>query len=64
VSRVLILAAVLVLAACGGGGETSASPTQPSDSGRTIEGETLDGSRLGLSEFRGKPLVVNVWSSW
>lgn len=30
---------------------------------RTV-GLTLDDKRLALSELRGKPVVVNVWSSW
>ena len=29
-----------------------------------VEGPTLDGKRLNLASFRGRPLVVNVWSSW
>ena len=37
------------------------------DNGRRaprVEGPTLDGKRLNLASFRGRPLVVNVWSSW
>lgn len=29
-----------------------------------VEGPALDGKRLNLASFRGRPLVVNVWSSW
>jgi hypothetical protein len=29
-----------------------------------IEGTTLDGERISLADFRGKPVFVNVWSSW
>ena len=29
-----------------------------------IAGVTLDGKRLALADLRGKPVVVNVWSSW
>ena len=62
---VLILVAVLALAACGGSDEASAPPPMSSAApAREIAGETLDGSRLSLTEFRGKPVVVNVWSSW
>ena len=27
-------------------------------------GQTLDGRRLDLASFRGRPLVLNFWSSW
>jgi hypothetical protein len=29
-----------------------------------ISGTTLDGKRLSLAALRGKPVLVNVWSSW
>jgi hypothetical protein len=60
---VLILGTVLVLAACGS--DTTAPPPQtPARSAPEISGTTLDGEKLSLSSFRGKPVVVNVWSSW
>ena len=34
------------------------APRQP------IAGVTLDGKRLSLADLRGKPVVINVWSSW
>lgn len=27
-------------------------------------GITLDGKRLSLADLRGRPVLVNVWSSW
>jgi hypothetical protein len=30
----------------------------------SISGTTLDGNRLALADLRGKPVVINVWSSW
>ena len=29
-----------------------------------VEGPTLDGKRINLASYRGRPLIVNVWSSW
>jgi hypothetical protein len=29
-----------------------------------IAGTTLEGKRLSLADLRGKPVVINVWSSW
>lgn len=29
-----------------------------------ISGVTLDGKRLSLASLRGKPVILNVWSSW
>lgn len=29
-----------------------------------ISGTTIDGKRLTLTSLRGKPVLVNVWSSW
>lgn len=74
----LLLACVAGLALAGCGGSTDeASPTstqmsttetQPAASPRekapSIAGETLDGAPIALADFRGKPVLVNVWSSW
>jgi hypothetical protein len=29
-----------------------------------ISGVTLQGKRVALSDFRGRPVFINVWSSW
>jgi hypothetical protein len=29
-----------------------------------IAGTTLEGKPLSLRSFRGKPVLINVWSSW
>jgi hypothetical protein len=30
----------------------------------TIEGMTLEGNKVSLSDYRGRPLFVNVWAAW
>jgi hypothetical protein len=71
---------VLVLvasSACGGSSDETASPTAPPTTvttdtapaaGReqapTTVGESLQGEALALGDFRGRPVLVNVWSSW
>jgi cytochrome c biogenesis protein CcmG, thiol:disulfide interchange protein DsbE len=63
--RVVWLFGVLVvLAGCGGGGETAAPPTTAARVAPAVAGRTLDGASLSLASLRGKPVVVNVWSSW
>ncbi|HEU5206215.1 MAG TPA: hypothetical protein VFT94_01280 [Gaiellaceae bacterium] len=58
-------------AACGSGSgaETTAAPPPPSERSTAtrvpaIAGRSLDGARLALTDFRGRPVLVNVWSSW
>jgi cytochrome c biogenesis protein CcmG/thiol:disulfide interchange protein DsbE len=61
------LLAVLAVAGCGGG-ETAAEPPPPaptaSADGSPVTGTTLDGETVSLADFRGRPVLVNVWSSW
>jgi hypothetical protein len=60
---------------CGAGPDdeaTVATPTvseaEPSDLGRApapaIEGVSLEGDPISLADFRGRPVLINVWSSW
>jgi RTX calcium-binding nonapeptide repeat (4 copies) len=43
--------------------QTSCEP-EPPRIAPAIEGTTLDGERITLASFRGRPVFVNVWSSW
>jgi ABC-type glycerol-3-phosphate transport system substrate-binding protein len=62
---VALLALTVVAAACGGANEPeSASSVGTTTAESAIAGETLDGDRVSLEDFRGKPVFVNVWSSW
>lgn len=68
----LCVAAVLALAGCGAGEPTSAPPEQApaqtttlaAGDGPDISGAGLDNEALSATAYRGKPLFVNVWSSW
>jgi hypothetical protein len=63
-------------AACGAGRDedaTVATPTvgeaaAPSEPGRvaapSLAGVSLEGDSISLDEFRGRPVLINVWSSW
>jgi len=61
------LLVVLAVAGCGGGEAASpaadSAPAAPSE-GSPVTGTTLDGETVSLADFRGKPVLVNVWSSW
>ena len=68
VRRLALLAlAALVLAGCGSGdegapGEAATHAAAGADEATT--GTGLDGEPISFAEFRGRPLLVNVWSSW
>ena len=51
-----LCALLLAVAATPAGAATRPAPP--------IAGTTLDGKRLALGDLRGKPVVINVWSSW
>jgi hypothetical protein len=70
------LLVLAVAAGCGGSTEQTAPPqattetTEPPAAASTRErapalsGESLDGETIALGDFRGRPLLINVWSSW
>lgn len=52
------LAVVLALALTASAGSAT-RPKAPA-----ISGVSLEGKRIALAQFRGRPVLVNVWSSW
>jgi hypothetical protein len=42
----------------------SATPDAKRRPAPPIAGLTLDGKQLSLTKLRGKPVFINVWSSW
>ena len=64
----LAVVAAVLLAGCGASEpQTSAPATTAAASAGTgpgIAGTGLDGKRVDVADLRGKPVFVNVWSSW
>lgn len=66
-----IVIAALLLQGCSGDGRvdlaSGAAPAGPVQEGMTAPDFTLsslDGERLSLSDYAGRPLLVNFWASW
>ncbi len=74
VAPAVVLALVVLGTGCGGGNgdSTVATPTTTeSSSGKrlrdaapNVAGSTLEGEAVALGDFRGRPVLINVWSSW
>jgi hypothetical protein len=56
IGAVLALAGVIVAAATAADSARRPAPA--------LTGVTLGGKQLSLAKLRGKPVFVNVWSSW
>ena len=52
---------VLALALVAGAAATPEAKRRPAP---PLAGVTLDGKQLSLAKLRGKPVFINVWSSW
>lgn len=73
---VLVALAALLLAGCSSLGSTGDKgyidgkgvitqlPRKDWKTTRPVQGTTLDGKKVALSDYRGKVVVVNVWGSW
>lgn len=62
--HLLLLASLAVIAAGCGGSSEPREATAPTGPGSEITGESLDGEHVSLADFRGKRVLLNVWSSW
>jgi cytochrome c biogenesis protein CcmG, thiol:disulfide interchange protein DsbE len=61
VVAIFVVAAVAVsLTTTGGGG----APPAPAAPGFTLDSLTAPGQHITLSQYQGKPLIVNFWASW
>jgi hypothetical protein len=74
---VVALLALVVAAGCGSSDEPTASPQPPTttvaesaarestrEPAPPLSGKSLAGEPIALGDFRGRPVLVNVWSSW
>ena len=71
---VLALLAMAAVAGCGAETEEAAAPSatvtestaQETSRERApaLSGVTLDGDAITLGDYRGRPVLINVWSSW
>jgi hypothetical protein len=48
----------------GSGGAAPAGPVAEGETVPDIVGPTLGGESISLSDFRGKRVIVHLWSSW
>jgi hypothetical protein len=65
---------VAVIASGCGGSQDAAAPTVETPqttvttAGRppapALSGTTIDGESIALGDFQGRPVLINVWSSW
>jgi cytochrome c biogenesis protein CcmG, thiol:disulfide interchange protein DsbE len=58
---IFVVAAVAVSLATSG---TGGSPPAPAAAGFTLDSLTAPGQHITLSQYQGKPLIVNFWASW
>jgi cytochrome c biogenesis protein CcmG, thiol:disulfide interchange protein DsbE len=59
---IFVVAAVAVSLATSG--SSSSPPPAPVAAGFTLDSLTSPGQHITLSQYQGKPLIVNFWASW
>lgn len=65
---VALLVAVVAVG-CGGSDEQTTSADMPAstptrEAAPSLSGQSLGGEPITLGDFRGRPVMINVWSSW
>ena len=71
----VLLVALAVTAGCGSSEDESAArpaemtssaaePASMREAAPPLSGSSLEGDAITLGDFRGRPLLINVWSSW
>lgn len=60
----LLLVFVVLTAACSGPGEAVSQGISQGARARDFRLESLDGSKVSLSDYEGKVVVVNLWATW
>ena len=53
-----------MLAGCGTSGPSATVGVTVGNVAPPLSGTTIDGRTVSLSDFRGKPVIVNFWASW
>ncbi|MGI8974918.1 MAG: TlpA family protein disulfide reductase [Gaiella sp.] len=55
----MLVTVILVSAVAAASAQAAARPVAPATTGTTLEGK-----RVSLADFMGRPVLINVWSSW
>jgi hypothetical protein len=73
---IVALLALALTAGCGTSDEQAAPPSETTTAAEPpvsapkrepappLSGESLTGGPIALEDFRGRPVLINVWSSW
>ena len=64
---VIIFVLGLITTGCQSKGDLNGSPSEAPQIGKPAPGfqlPNLDGQSVSLSDFRGKPVLINFWASW
>ena len=58
-----LLTVIIIMAGCGGGSGDGQGVT-PGSEAPDFQLQDPDGQTVSLSEFRGRPVILNFWASW
>jgi peroxiredoxin len=63
VFAVLLLSA-LIIGACGGGASAETTGVNQGNLAADFTLETVEGTKVSLSDYRGKVVMINFWATW